>query len=183
MKSTYGRDTILIVAVIVVFAAGYFIFQEKPVEEKSTGFKHPDIPGMTMGDSPEMDKFIADLPQNYSELIGLGNNYMDQGIYALAIECYQRALAIDSTDPNVLIDLGACFHAVGGGEKAIGLFEKALVINPNHVIGHFNSGIVYRELGNYEMAKRHWEKVIELTPGTPMADSSQSYITHLGHDH
>ena len=182
MKSTFGRDTILIIAVIIVFAAGYFIFQEKP-EQKSTGFKHPDVPGMTMGDSPEMDKFIADLPQNYSELIGLGNNYMDQGIYALAIECYQRALAIDSTDPNVLIDLGACFHAVGGGEKAIGLFEKALLINPNHVIGHFNSGIVYRELGNYEMAKRHWEKVIELTPGTPMADSSQSYITHLGHDH
>ena len=183
MKNTFRRDTILIIAVIVVFAAAYFIFQEKPVEQTSTGFKHPDVAGMTMGDTPEMDKFIADLPKKYGELIGLGNNYMDQGMYALAIECYQRALAIDSTDPNVMIDLGACFHTVGGGEKAIGLFEKALAIKPDHVIGHFNSGIVYRELGNFEMATRHWEKVVELDSGTPMADSSQSYITHLGHDH
>jgi len=182
MKSNYGRDTILIVAVLVVFAAAYFVFQEKP-EPKSTGFKHPEVPGMTMGDTPEMEKFMAELPQDYDELIGLGNNYMDQGMYALAIECYQRGLAIDSTDPNVIIDLGACYHAVGGSQKAIEFFEKALAIKPDHLIGHFNTGIVYRQLGNNEMAKRHWEKVIALDPGTPMADTAQSYINHLGHDH
>ena len=90
-----------------------------------------------------MEKIIAELPDNYSQLIKLGNDYMDQGMYALAIECYQRGLAIDSTSSDVLIDLGACYHAVGGGEKAIEFFEKALVITPNHVIGHFNTGIVY----------------------------------------
>lgn len=180
MKSTYGRDTILIIAVIVVFVAAYFIFQDKP-EQKSTGFEHPEVPGMTLGSTPEMDKIISELPNDYTELVELGNNYMDQGMYALAIECYQRGLAIDSTDPNVIIDLGACYHAAGSGEKAIGLFEKALAIKPDHVIGHFNSGIVYRQLGNFEMAKRHWEKVIELDPGTPLADTSQGFIDHLGH--
>lgn len=181
MKSTYGRDTILIIGVIVVFAAAYFIFQEKP-EPRATGFEHPDVPGMTMGATPDMEKLIAELPQDYKSLIGLGNNYMDQGMYGIAIECYQRGLAIDSTDPNVLVDLGACYHAAGSGEKAIGLFQKALTIKPDHVIGHFNLGIVYRQLGNFEMAKKHWEKVIELDPGTPMADTSQGFINHLGHD-
>jgi len=180
MANRYGRDTILIIGVLIVFAAAYFIFQNDP-EQKSTGFEHPDVPGMTMGDTPEMDKFIADLPENYNDLIGLGNDYMDKGMYALAIECYQRGIAIDSTDPNVLIDLGACYHAVGGSEKAIGFFEQALIMNPNHIIGHFNSGIVYRQIGNNEMAKRHWGKVIELNPGTPMADTAQSYINHLDH--
>jgi len=180
MKSTYRRDTILIIGVILVFAATYFILQIEP-EQKSTGFKHPEVPGMTTGSTPEMEKIIAELPKDFNSLVGLGNNYMDQGMYSLAIECYQRSLVIDSTDPNVLIDMGACYHAVGGGEKAIELFEKALIIKPDHVIGHFNTGIVYSQLGNFEMAKRHWEKVIELEPGTPLADTSQGFINHLGH--
>ncbi len=180
MKSTYKRDTILIIGVIIVFAAGYFIFQEKPVK-KSTGFEHPDMAGMTAGSLPDMEKFIAELPQNYDQLVKMGNNYMDQGMYTLAIECYQRSLDIDSTDPNVLIDLGACLHAAGSAEKAIGFFEKALIINPSHLIGHFNSGIVYNQLGNFEMAKKHWEKVIELEPGTNMADTARALIGQLGH--
>ncbi|MCP4706082.1 MAG: tetratricopeptide repeat protein, partial [candidate division Zixibacteria bacterium] len=177
MKSTHKRDTILIVAVIVIFAAAYFVFQKEP-EQKSTGFEHPDVAGMTMGGTPEMEKLIAELPKDYDGLIKFGNNYMDQGMYTLAIECYQRGCAIDSTNPDVLIDLGACYHAVGGGEKAIEYFEKALTLNPNHIIGHFNSGIVYRTLGNKEMAVRHWQKVVELDQETPMADSARSYIEH-----
>ena len=164
MKSTYGRDTLLIIGVIVVFVAAYFIFKKDP-EQKSTGFKHPEVSGFTMGSTPEMDKFIAEL----------------QGMYAMAIECYQRGRSIDSTDPNVIIDLGACYHAVGGSEKALGLFEKALAIKPDHVIGHFNAGIVYRQLGNNEMAVRYWEKVIELQPGTPLADTARTLIDHINH--
>ena len=180
MKSTYGRYTLLIIGVIVVFVAAYILFKKDP-EQKSTGFKHPEVSGFTMGSTPEMDKFIAELPQGYDELIGLGNNYMDQGMYAMAIECYQRGRSIDSTDPNVIIDLGACYHAVGGSEKALGLFEKALAIKPDHVIGHFNAGIVYRQLGNNEMAVRYWEKVIELQPGTPLADTARTLIDHINH--
>ncbi|RKX22749.1 MAG: hypothetical protein DRP51_01845 [Candidatus Zixiibacteriota bacterium] len=180
MKSTLKRDALLIFGVIVVTAASYFILQNKS-QSKSTGFEHPEIPGFTLGSTPEMDEFIAELPHDYDELVKLGNNYMDQGMYALAIECYQRGLAIDSTDPDVIIDLGACYHAVGGSEKAIGLFEKALAVKPDHLIGHFNTGIVYNQLGNKEMAVRHWEKVIELEPGTPLADTARILINHIDH--
>jgi len=174
-RKNFGRDIIIILGGLAVVIAGYFLVVRKP-DEKSTGFKHPEVTGMNMADSPDFDKIIADLPKNYDSLVVLGNGYMDHGIYPLAIECYRRALDIDSTDPNVLIDYGACRYAIGEDEPAIEQFEKALAIDSNHAIGYFNMGIVYRSLGNREKALQYWGKVVELQPGTLLADTAKFYI-------
>ncbi len=177
-KKNLGRDILIIAASLLIVATGYILFPSGPVV-KSTGFDHPDIAGMNMGNSPDIEKIMAELPEDYDELVKLGNDYMDHGIYALAIECYQRAVDINADDPNVLVDLGACRYGVGENENAIRSFEKALTINPNHVIAHFNMGIVYRGLGNKEKAVQHWIKVTELQPGTPLADTANYYIANF----
>jgi len=178
-KGNFVRDFLIILAAVVIVVAAYMLFSSKPEPvQNATGFKHPEIPGMDMGMPPDLESAVAALPKTYDELIAAGNHYMDNGVYALAVKAYERALAIDSTDPNLMIDLGACYYSVNQDEKAISLFEKALRIDPDHVIGHFNMGIVYRNLGNKEKAIEHWKRVQELQPGTPLADTAISYIAN-----
>jgi tetratricopeptide (TPR) repeat protein len=163
---------------LIVFGAGFLIFSKKPVSAERE-FTHPDIPGMPPGQSPDMEKILATLPGDYDELVNLGNHYMDNGIYALAIECYRRALAIDSTDPNVMVDLGACSHAVGNLAEAIAFFKKALQLDPDHAIAHFNLGIAYTGLGEMNEARKHWKKYVEIAPESPLADTVRKYIENL----
>ena len=177
-KKKIGRDIIIIAVVLAVAVTGYFVLSQKPRMAK-TGFQHPDIPGIDMSVTPEMEQIISELPDDYEALVKLGNDYMDHGVYALAIECYQRAIDIDSSSADVLIDLGVCRYAVGEGEKAIELFEKALAMKPDQIIGYFNMGIVYKSLGNTDKAVQYWKKIIELEPDSPMADTVRGYIDKL----
>ena len=170
-----GRNIAIIIAVMVIFAAGYFIFAKKP-EKRGKGFKHPEIEGITMEMAPDMAQVLATLPDDYEGLVQKGNQYMDDRLYPLAIECYQRALAIDSSDANVLIDLGACRHAEGEYETAIALFRKALEIDPGHAVGHFNLGIAYSSINNMDSTRKYWMRYVELSPGTPMADTVRHFL-------
>jgi TPR repeat protein len=171
---------------IAVVAIIFFIFSSKkepsvPAQQPSAQqpFEHPPIQGMPSGTGPDYDRIIASLPKSYDSLVNEGNHFMDNQVFPLAIECYTRALAIDSSDPNIQTDLGACYHYLKDMEKAIAAFNKALIINPNHPIAHFNMGIVYRELNNIEKARYHWNKFVELEPNAPIADTVRKYLNSL----
>jgi tetratricopeptide (TPR) repeat protein len=170
------------VVTVLVVAIAFFFYtsKKKPSEPAQEHFEHPPIQGMPAGTMPDYDNIIATLPKSYDSLVNAGNHFMDNQIFRLAVECYSRALAIDSSDPNIYTDLGACYHYLGEKEKAIQAFDKALAINPNHPIAHFNMGIVYRELNNLEKTRYHWNKFVELDPKASIADSIRKYLDNLG---
>jgi tetratricopeptide (TPR) repeat protein len=174
-KSSIARSFTVIMAVLIVFGAGYFIFAKKP-EIRGKGFQHPDFEGNTMESMPDMEQALASLPDDYDGLVQKGNEYMDRGLFPLAIESYRRALAIDSTDVNVMIDLGACRHAEGQYQAAIGLFRKALEIDPDHAVGNFNLGIAYSSIDNMDSTRKYWRRYIELSPESPMADTIRHFL-------
>ena len=174
-KSGHGKNITIIFAAIIISAAGYFIFAKGP-ETKGKGFKHPDIEGITMEPMPDMEQALANLPDDYEGLVQKGNEYMDDRLYPLAIECYRRALAIDSTDANVIIDLGACRHAEGEYETAIALFRRALEIEPEHAVGHFNLGIAYSSIDNMDSTRKYWSRYVELSPQSPLADTIRHFL-------
>jgi cytochrome c-type biogenesis protein CcmH/NrfG len=180
-KGALGDLTILFGLAAVVLV-GFSLFSPSPDlrQPQPSEFNHPPISGAPKGAEAELQKVISGLPTDVDSLIMMGNHFMDNRIYPMAIECYRRALRIDSANANVLTDLGACYHASGASDKAIESFERAIAAEPNHSAAHFNLGVVYHGLNNPQMAKYYWEKFIELEPQSPMADTIRKFIIETG---
>ena len=45
-----------------------------------------------------------------------------------------------------------------------------------NAIAHFNLGVVYSSLNDFERTKIHWNKYIELAPESPIADTLRAYM-------
>jgi tetratricopeptide (TPR) repeat protein len=182
-KSTFSTQFLILIGIIVVAAAAYLIFVpqrlSQPQKAAEEDFRHPQIPGMPAGTQAEFDKIVANLPKTYDSLVELGNHFMDNQVFPLAIECYARAINLNSTDANIHTDLGACYHSTGKNQEAIDSFEKAISLDPKHAIAHFNLGIVYRGMNDKEKARFYWNKFLELNPKSPLVDSVRAYLKAL----
>lgn len=176
-KKIGSQDLIVIFGILVVFGLTYFAFFLKPGGQ-TEGHEHSELAGM-QGSLADFNQMAASQPDNYDELVQLGNKFMDNRNYHMAVLSYERAVARDSTSPDILTDLGACYHALGNPEAALKMFEKAIGLNPEHVIAHFNMGIVYHGLNDLEKTKYYWNKVIELHPDEPIADTVRKYLSQL----
>jgi tetratricopeptide (TPR) repeat protein len=173
-----GRSVILFLTlVIVVLGGGYLIatYTDQPHNPAA----HPSIPGMTGDSIPTFDQMMSNLPDDYNELVRIGNFYMDREFYPIAIECYRRALAIDSSDPDLMTDLGACYHADNRLDKAVDVLNRALTLDPEHKIACFNLGIVYKTMGYADSTKKYWNKFLELEPNSSIADTLRQILNEL----
>lgn len=176
-KSNNARDMIIIFSVLVVIVAGFFILKKPAnVEQPQTRNNmntHPDV-----GDQGMMNA-LSQLPTDYNSLIKLGHQTMDQGNYAMAAECYKRALTIDGSDNDIRTDYGACLHGMGLPDRALAEFRKVLVAVPNHTIATFNAGIVFYTLDQIDSAKVYWEKALTLNPSADLKKSIEQYLNDL----
>ena len=101
-----------------------------------------------------------------------------------AIEAYDKALAIDANDPDVLTDQAIMFRQLGWYEKAIETFQQANKLNPNHSNSLFNMGIVYmQDLRDNEKAKEVFRRFLDLVPSGPSADRARKMIEHMEGGH
>ncbi len=104
---------------------------------------------------------------------------MDNGQYPMAIQQYERALAIDSLHPDIMVDLGACYHGIGEDEEAVFHFKRALALEPNHLIATFNMGVVALGVADTVGAKMWWSKYLELAPNGPQAEMLRKQLQSL----
>jgi tetratricopeptide (TPR) repeat protein len=175
-KSTVKRDTLIILALIVLVPAGYVLFKKPaaaPVNVTQTESPHGVVgmEGMTAG--------LTDLPTDYEGLVVAGNEMMDQGNYPVAAECYKRALAKDGSSPDVRVDLGACLFAMGLPQRALEELQIVFEKDPDHSICNFNLGIVHFGLDQKDSARVYWGRYLELEPDGRAAETARAYIQEL----
>jgi cytochrome c-type biogenesis protein CcmH/NrfG len=137
-----------------------------------------DSPATSTAQSPAMTpavnyqqqiKMLQDVvnkePGNRNAWVQLGHNYFDSDQPMLAVDAYDKALAIDDNDANVLTDQGVMFRRLGWFDRAVENFEKASRLSPNHQQSVYNLGIVYRsDLQDIPKAIAAWEKFLALNP-------------------
>ncbi len=111
-----------------------------------------------------------------SQLVDTGNHLMDSQRYHEAIQYYTRVLEIDSTLVDVMVDRGSCFFATDQLDEALQDFEKAISIQPDHAIAHFNLGIVHGGLGNDSLMLEYWKKYLELEPEGDLSNRVRNFI-------
>ena len=127
---------------------------------------------------------VGNEPGNRNAWVQLGHNYFDSDQPMLAIEAYDKALALDANDPNVLTDQGVMFRRVGWADKAIENFTEANKLNPRHVQSLFNLGIVYRDdIGDKDKAAEAWNRYLAVTPTGKGADQIRTMLDHMKNGH
>ena len=109
-----------------------------------------------------------DDPDGAEPLYGLGSVYLEQERRKEARECFERAVKstadYPATLPNAWNNLGILAAREGKTDEAIGFFQKALEIDPDHAVALQNLGNAYRQKKDWNAARKTLEHALALNP-------------------
>lgn len=177
------KETVLfaVVALIVGVLVGVIFTNARKPERGSSSVPVAAAPAVNVGQQMTMlEGIVAREPTNRNAWVQLGNGYFDANQPMKSIEAYDKALALDGNDPNVLTDQGVMFRKVGWFDKAVAAFEAAAKIDTNHAQSLFNLGIVYRyDLQDFNKAKSTWERYLTINPSGPGSDQVRAELDFI----
>lgn len=170
---------IITVVLVILFAAGTF---DKP-SPKITGGNTQPQQNMTQGPSladinklNELRDYVKNNPNDKDKILELGHLLMDNGYNEEAIINYDKYLSFEPKNPDVIIDKGVCYFNLEQYDKAEEIMLSGLKINPRHIIGTYNIGIVNLAKQQREKAREWFQKVIELDPNSDYARQAKQLL-------
>ncbi|MBE0599328.1 MAG: tetratricopeptide repeat protein [Desulfuromonadales bacterium] len=176
------KETVLLVVIAVVVGLLVGILVSKSGRPRATlPAAGPTAPTVnTQEQIRVLQDLVAREPGNRNAWVQLGHLYFDTNQSVQSVEAYNRALALDPNDPDVLTDQGIMFRQLGWFDKAIENFNQASRINPNHPQSLFNLGVVYRyDLNDFPAAIEAWNRFLQITPTGPGADQIRAEINFM----
>ena len=108
--------------------------------------------------------------KNISALNNLGNVYKNLKDYSSAEENYKKAIVLDPTFINALVNYGSLKYELNDYGEAVELYKKALHLNNEIPMAHYNLGLVYQALGQFEDSKFHLHALSKIKPEITAAD-------------
>ena len=85
-------------------------------------------------------------------------------------------------DPAHWFDKGGLLSTYGNDKAAIPAYKKAIELDPNRSEAHFNLGVSYGEIGEYELAVASINKAIELNPSRDLYYYGRARVYLLAND-
>jgi len=117
---------------------------------------------------------LRDDPTSAEALYGIGSVYLDQQKTAEARESFKRAIKLRASYPDTLANswnnLGLLAARGGQTGEAIGYFQEALKLSPNHLIALDNLGSAYRQQKRWDDARKTYDRALELGPNDAEAN-------------
>jgi tetratricopeptide (TPR) repeat protein len=99
------------------------------------------------------------------ELSNKGQSLVNLGKYQETIECYYKALEINSKDEQTLNNLGIVLNRLGRYNEAIECYDKVLKMNPKNKKAWNNKGNALNNLSRYDEAIESCNSAIDIDPG------------------
>jgi Tfp pilus assembly protein PilF len=84
------------------------------------------------------------------------------GNYPAAVKAYQRGLAVDPENVELLNSLGFALFQQGKSQDAVVALEKAIAIDPKHWKSHNNLALASIDLGELEMAEAYFRESLAI---------------------
>jgi tetratricopeptide (TPR) repeat protein/peroxiredoxin len=123
---------------------------------------------------------LQDDPASAEALYGLGSVYLQQQKPKEARESFERVLKLQAsypgTIPNAWNNLGILSAREGDAAAAIDFFQRALQIDPAHLIALLNLGNAYRQRKEWVEAKKALERAFEVGPDDPEVNYSLGMV-------
>ena len=99
--------------------------------------------------------------------------------YAGAVASYERLVALEPGDADLLNNLGLVLHYVNRSEDAIDRLQQALALNDRHQRSWLTLGFVRKELGESQTARAAFERVLEIDDKSSMATEARRMLDSL----
>ncbi|MDO5025963.1 MAG: tetratricopeptide repeat protein [Trueperella sp.] len=180
-KLTYVLVALLAAAiVIIVWQSG----RGNPAATEMPA-NHPDISELTADSVPELDTkrvaeleaVLADSADDVAALKDLGKVYFDALRYQDAAQYFGKAAELAPNDIEVHLMAGVTEFSLNNYDKAENYWQRATEIDPNKAEPWYNLGFIYLMREPIDNAKLDsaWDKVVELAPGSDMAQTVRDY--------
>ena len=180
-KIVYLVIFLLLIGMIILYAAGTFVSpkidRSKVVNNTAPNDNVHNSADMTaLNEIKSLETMVSNNPNDLGSLLKLAHLLNDSGFYQKAIENYSKYLEKNSTNVDVIIDMGVCYYQLRNYDTAIKTMEKGILLNPKHQIAHFNLGIVNSAKGNHDEAVKYWKKAVDLNPTSNIGTKAQSLL-------
>jgi tetratricopeptide (TPR) repeat protein len=86
------------------------------------------------------------------------------GNYPAAVRAYERGLAVEPGNVELLNALGFAQFQQGKSQEAVVALEKALAADPKHWKAHNNMGLAAIDIGELELAEAHYRESLAIKP-------------------
>ena len=122
---------------------------------------------------------LKDKPDDVEGWAMLARSLMVLGRHEQAVPALQKAVALRGDDAVLLTEYADALAVVNGrkldGEPSR-LVAKALQIDPNNLKALMLAGVHAFQRQDAALALQHWEKIVQLAPGSELAQQIQSGI-------
>lgn len=172
------RLTAPLAAVVVLFvgsAAGLYHYNGSPGVPSGAG-SMPDVNEMVASLAARLEEH----PDDLNGWVMLGRSYQTLQQHDAAIAAFEKAIELDGgSNSQTLVALGLAIMGQQGGqlnERAIGLFENALALDPNNPNALFYAGGAAAQRGNTSLAADRWEILLGLNAPPEIRELLQNKI-------
>ena len=92
---------------------------------------------------------------------------------------YRRALDIRPNDEIAMCRLASSYYAVGMRDSAMDVLREQIKNDPKAHCAYFTLGVAFADASMFRDAIKAWQKVVELAPKSPEAESATESIKLL----
>ncbi len=120
-------------------------------------------------------------PINPETLFELGEAYFLAAEWQQGLEWFSKLVEVEPTNVHAWTDIGTSHYNLDRPEDAKAAWQTALELAPEDPQLHYNMGFLYAnaEPPDFEAANREWQMVLDLAPGTQLAQTVQVHMEGL----
>jgi len=122
--------------------------------------------------------FLEQFPNNPAAWSNRGNVRVSQNKLELALEDYDRAIALAPNAPDPYLNKGAALEALGRWEAAIVNYNQVLTLDPQDAAAYNNRGNAKAGLEDWQAALADYRKATELAPNYPLAWTNAALVQY-----
>ncbi len=86
------------------------------------------------------------------------------GLNELALDYYQKGIAIESSLPQPFFNMGNAYYAIGNYDDAVKCYQKAITLKNDYPDAYYNMGNAYLDQKDFPQAIIAYQKAIEISP-------------------
>jgi tetratricopeptide (TPR) repeat protein len=102
----------------------------------------------------------------------LGDAYISNGRFDMAIEQLRTALSLKPNYPEAYNNLGLAYTSMGQFDRGIEHYQQALQLNPKFALAQYNLGNAYLSKGQFDLAIEHFQTSLRLQPNDAEAHNN-----------